>query len=95
MANWDNPDNWVAELVAHAQSKRGPQIVSDYAAYECPVTGNMIEGRAAHRENLKRTGCRLYEKGETQDFIRNRERESARDTARLVDRMINNIAKDI
>jgi hypothetical protein len=29
-----------------------PRVIGDYAAYECPVTGKMIEGRKAHQENL-------------------------------------------
>lgn len=41
-----------------------PQISGDYEAYECPVTGKMVDGRAEHRENLERTGCRLLEPGE-------------------------------
>lgn len=42
-----------------------PAVVGDYAPYECPVTGKMIEGRKAHQENLARTGCRILEPGET------------------------------
>lgn len=48
------------------------QVVRDYAAYDCPVTGRMIEGRRAHEENLKRTGCRLLEKGEKEHAARER-----------------------
>ena len=36
-----------------------PLVVSDYAAYECPVSGKMIEGRRAHSENLKQTGIMI------------------------------------
>lgn len=50
-------------------------VSSDYEAYECPKTGRMIEGRAAHRENLKRTGCRVYEAGETREILETRERD--------------------
>jgi hypothetical protein len=38
----------------------------DYPGYSCPVTGQWVEGRAAHRENLKRQGCRVLESGETE-----------------------------
>ena len=41
-----------------------PRIVADYAGYSCPVSGNWIEGRRAHEENLKRTGSRVLEPGE-------------------------------
>jgi len=43
-----------------------PHLAVDYPGYECPVTGAWIEGRRAHRENLKRTGCRILEPGESQ-----------------------------
>ena len=36
-----------------------PYVQNDYPAYTCPVTGERIEGRRAHEENLKRTGCRI------------------------------------
>jgi hypothetical protein len=29
--------------------------IADYQAYDCPITGEIIEGRASHRENLKKT----------------------------------------
>lgn len=40
-------------------------VQGNYAPYECPVTGNIIDGRKAHEENLARTGCRLLEPGES------------------------------
>lgn len=63
----------VAEKVLSA-----PMVRPDYAGYECPVTGKFIEGRRAHAENLKRTGCRLFEPGETQEMLR---RKAAEDDA--------------
>lgn len=47
-----------------------PMIAPDLPAYESPVTGQIIEGRAARREDLKRTGCRPYEDGERQEAIK-------------------------
>ena len=41
-----------------------PRIRSDIEAYVSPVTGKMIEGRAAQREDLKRAGCRLQDPSE-------------------------------
>lgn len=52
---------------------KAPYVSSDYDAYDCPVTGKMVEGRAAHRENLKRTGCRILEKGEKEHAAKRRE----------------------
>lgn len=50
-----------------------PRIVSDYEGYQCPVTDKWIEGRAAHEENLKRTGSRILEPGEQAEASRRRQ----------------------
>lgn len=51
-----------------AQAERGgPHISKDYDGYTCPVTDKWVEGRVAHRENLKRQDCRVLEKGESRD----------------------------
>jgi len=50
-----------------SRPRSGPILLRDYSAYDCPVTGKIIEGRAAHAENLARHGCRLLEKGESRD----------------------------
>lgn len=42
-----------------------PAVRGDYPGYNCPITGDWIEGRKAHAENLKKHGCRVYEPGET------------------------------
>lgn len=44
-----------------------PMVRPDYAGYNCPITGDWIEGRAAHEENLKKHGCRILEDGERQE----------------------------
>jgi putative FmdB family regulatory protein len=54
-----------------------PMVVGDYSGYECPVSGKWVEGRRQHEENLKRTGCRLLEPGETERVKQNRRREDA------------------
>lgn len=53
-------------------------VVGDYQAYDCPITGNRIEGRRAHEENLKKHGCRVYEPGETEQLKRRKADEEAR-----------------
>ena len=50
-------------------------VAPDYAGYSCPRTGQWIEGRRAHAENLARTGCRLLESGETAQYSKRREAE--------------------
>lgn len=54
-----------------------PRVLGDYEGYTCPVTNKWVEGRAAHRENLKRQGCRVFESGEREQFVRQKEREEA------------------
>lgn len=44
-----------------------PMIRPDYAAYNCPITGERIEGRIAHEANLRKHGCRVLEEGEAQE----------------------------
>ena len=56
-----------------------PAVRGDYEGYACPVTGTWVEGKRAHQENLKRTGCRVYEPGETE----NQRREKIADEARF------------
>lgn len=63
-------------------------VVPDYAEYACPITGKPIRGKREHSENLKKHGCRVFEPGETQDFIRRkdeRQRQSDREIDRLVE----------
>lgn len=61
------------------------RIAGDFQPYECPVTGKLIEGRAAHRENLARTGCRILEPGERGDQARRQ---------KALDDQIDKIAED-
>lgn len=41
-----------------------PAIHSDITPYKSMVSNKMIEGRAAQREDLKRSGCRLVDPSE-------------------------------
>jgi hypothetical protein len=46
-----------------------PWVRGDYPAYESPVVpGKIIEGRRAHEEHLRETGCRLLEPGESANY---------------------------
>lgn len=51
------------------------QISEDYKGYTCPITGDWVEGRRAHRENLKKHGCRVFEKGEREHYEKNHAKE--------------------
>lgn len=70
-------------------------VAKDYEAYECPITGKMIEGRSAHRENLKKHGCRVFEPGEREQFIRDRPKEIERDIERTADFLAQRIAEKL
>ncbi|WP_448206485.1 hypothetical protein [Azospirillum sp. sgz302134] len=72
-----------------------PMIAGDYAGYECPVSGRWIEGRAAHRENLARTGCRLLEPGESAEAMRTAGTGGDAAIEAAVDRAVNEVAKDL
>lgn len=43
--------------------------------YQSPATGKWITSRREHVEDLARSGCRVYEPGETQDFIKRKAEE--------------------
>lgn len=57
-----------------------PAVRGDYEGYSCPITGQWVEGRKAHNENLAKHGCRIYEPGETREAQR---RKAAEDEAFL------------
>lgn len=55
-----------------------PQLVcDDLPGYLSPVTEQWVEGKRARREDLKRSGCRPYDPGEKEEFVRRRAREDA------------------
>lgn len=45
---------WSEKLDMHSHSARAHFVKDDVKAYRSMVTGEMIEGRKAHREHLKR-----------------------------------------
>lgn len=61
------------------------QVQSDINGYTCPVTGKWVDGRRDHRENLKRTGCRILETGEKERFVRDRPKEIDRSSEKAAD----------
>ena len=62
----------VAEKVISA-----PMVAVDYPAYVSPATGKWVEGKKAHMEDLKASGCRLLEPGERQDMQKTQERKNS------------------
>jgi len=62
-----------------------PMVRGDLPPYESPVTGTLIQGRAARREDLKRHDCVEWESGLRADCKRKRQQESEQ-----LDRSIDN-----
>lgn len=58
-----------------AESKRSdlafPYVRGDLKPYVSPVTGKVIEGRAARREDLARSGCREVDPSEYKPVYKN------------------------
>jgi len=88
----------VVERNREAPPKRShlpaPMIFSDYASYECPITGKTVDGRREHNENLKRHGCRVFEKGEFEDVKKNGKSRINEQIDAAVDRAVDEVAKD-
>lgn len=69
-------------------------LALDYKPYRCPITGKPIEGKRAHQENLKRHGCRLLEKGEKEQNVRERA-ESDRKLEKAIDVAVEKTAAEL
>jgi hypothetical protein len=64
---------WVDVSTLQRAPQSGPYIMRDTPAYISPVTRKMIDGRAARREDLKRSGCREVDPSEWKPIYRNPE----------------------
>ena len=91
---WDRSGYSTAE---HVRKKRvdGPYVQGDYAPYECPITGDIIDGKKAHAENLEKHGCRVHEKGEFEDVKRHGRQRYEAELDRAIDRAALDAAREI
>jgi hypothetical protein len=65
---WDPTLSKLVEVPLESrQAPAGPVVWDDLPEYESPVTGLIVRGRRARREDLKRTGCRPYEGREQEE----------------------------
>lgn len=69
-------DEFYAKQDQRRESKRAtsvalPYIRGDLPAYKSPATGRIIEGRAARREDLARSGCREVDPSEYKPTYKN------------------------
>lgn len=78
-------------LAALKRLMPAPRIQMDYPDYTCPVTGKLISGRRAHKENLKKTGCRILETGEHEANLRRREEQNKQ----LEEKIEDSVAREI
>lgn len=68
---WDGQD-WVdVATLPPRPVVNAPMIISDTPDYISPVTRKLVSGRAARREDLKRSGCREVDPGEFKPIYRN------------------------
>ena len=80
---WRN-GQWIDKKTGEPMQTTGdgvcrPMIVSDLPAYMSPLGTGLIDGRAARREDLKRSGCRETDPSEWnpgEKYLEKRERFS-------------------
>ena len=65
--------NRAMDIMAKRSDLAMPFIQGDLKPYESPVTGKVIEGRAARREDLARAGCREVDPSEYKPVYKNYE----------------------
>jgi hypothetical protein len=75
-------EQWVSKATGQPMQTRGdfvptPQLVRDIAPYMSMASKQMIDGRAAQREDLKRTGCRVVDPGEYKPTYESKKRAIA------------------
>lgn len=57
------------------RSISAPMFSVDNTGYTCPITGDWIGSKTAHKENLAKHGCRVLESGETDQARRVRQEQ--------------------
>lgn len=74
LVNYKDPQTCECGNIAAKRLSR-PNIQGDSQGYDCPVTGKWIEGKKAHKDNLRRHGCHVLEAGEKSDVEKRRKQE--------------------
>jgi hypothetical protein len=73
----------------------GPYIQGDYIPYECPITGDIIDGKREHAQNLEKHGCRVHEKGEFEDVKKHGRKRYEAELDRAIDKAVEAAAHEI
>tara|TARA_R110000796_G_scaffold206349_1_gene322722 strand:+ start:320 stop:652 length:333 start_codon:yes stop_codon:yes gene_type:complete len=83
----------------YLESKRShlpsPMVSCDYEAYDCPITGRPVSGKAEHNANLLKHGCRIQEKGEFEDVKKNGQKRVNAEMDKAIDKSVDAIANQI
>lgn len=76
-----------------------PMVIFDvapWAAFESPTTGKLITSRRESHEDLRRSGCRLLEPGESDQYRKDearRQKENEKASEALVDHIVSETAR--
>jgi len=75
----DADGNWISKSTGKPMETQGdfvpvPQVVRDTAPYISPITGKLVDGRKARREDLKRSGSREVDPSEYRPTYESKER---------------------
>jgi len=94
LINWDRTgyDN---SREKSRQRVSGPYVQGDYKPYECPITGNIIDGRKEHAQNLEKHGCRVHEKGEFEEVKKYGKQRYEQELDRAIDKAAQAAAREI
>jgi|TARA_R110000787_G_scaffold44813_5_gene109660 hypothetical protein len=98
LIKWAKPSG-VKKIAVRYDSCRSdfemPYISCDYKSYECPITGDIIDGKKEHLANLEKHGCRVHEKGEFEDVKKNGKKELDAELDAAIDKSVDAVAQQI
>jgi hypothetical protein len=92
--SWDRT-GYVQSASRSANRASGPYVQGDYAAYECPITGDIIDGKREHAANLLKHNCRVHEKGEFEEVKKYGRKRHEEAIDRAVDQAVQQMAHEI
>lgn len=76
LVDFEEPQKCACGAIATRAISR-PRISVENVGYDCPVTGRWIGSKHEHEENLKQHGCRVLERGESEQAAKVREKQDA------------------
>lgn len=81
------PGEYMEVTPDYSQPPAAPTVRGDLPAYQSPIDGKCIEGRAQRRNDLARAGCRPWEglEAEKKEAARQRQYQEQRNEAKLTE----------